>query len=204
MTRVNLLPPEVKSRRRSRRLTRLVAVVAAVVVLLVIGLYFVEMGRLSTARSNLQAQQATNRGLQTQVNGLQRYAQLASELTARQSMIQGLTTNQVLWSGALRNLSMVIPSDVYLTSVSGSLQAVPTSTGATGGNGLIGSIQFQGVATNYPAVALWLNRVQEVTGWTNAWVSSVTKSTSTGTVTFSGSIDLTPKSAVNDGKGVSS
>lgn len=191
MTRVNLLPPEVRSRRQIRRITRAIIAAAVVVIVVLVGVYVLQIGRLNSAKDNLAAQKAQNATLSAQVASLQRFAELKQELTNKQQTVQQLTTNLVLWSGVLRNLSMVIPSDVYVTAVSGNIQLATTSTASP--SGLVGTIQFQGIATNYPAVALWLTRLQEVTGWANAWITSGTKNDTDNTITFSGSIDLTPQ-----------
>lgn len=192
MTRVNLLPPEVRSRRQIGRLTRAIIAAAVVVVVLLVGFFAYQVQRYHSVTNSLKAQQSQNAALSAQAAGLERYAQLKQELSNKQQTVQQLTATVVLWSGVLRNLSMVIPSDVYLTSVSGNIQVATSSTGSTS-SGLVGTIQFQGVATSYPAVALWLTRLQEVTGWTNAWITSGTKSASDNTIAFSGSIDLTPQ-----------
>jgi hypothetical protein len=83
---------------------------------------------------------------------------------------------------------------VYLTSFGGQLTTAPGQTSTlANSSGLIGSLQFEGVSLSHPDVALWLTRLEEVTGWVNPWVSTETKSDEG--VKFSGSVDLTQQAA---------
>jgi Tfp pilus assembly protein PilN len=200
VTEVNLLPPELRRRHRTRQLTMQVIAAAVVVVGLLVVLFLFESSRLASTNREIDAQKAQNAALQSQINDLQRFADLKDELTQRQALVTSLQEGTVAWSGVLHDLSMVIPGDVYLTSMSGSIQVSGTGTQESP-TGLIGAIQFQGVATDHPAVALWLDRLVKVTGWSNSWVSSETKTedTSTGTsmVNFSASVDLSAAVAQN-------
>ena len=210
MTEVNLLPPEFRQRHKSRTLTRqiVMGVVAAVMLLAVLFVY--ESSRLSQAQDDLAAQNAANAALQSEISSLQRFADLQTELSTKQQLVTALETDQVEWSGVLHDLSMVMPSDVYLTNFTGQITLGPggweTATGATG---LIGNMQFQGVSLNFPNVALWLDRMVNVDGWANAWVSSAASAIAqsspgaggstggTSGVQFTGSVDLTPAAAQN-------
>src|SRR5439155_90212 len=60
----------------------------------------------------------------------------------------------------------------------------------------VGNIQFQGSASDHLAVATWLTRLAQVTGWDNSWITASTKrgtnadGTKTDWVDFTGSVDL--------------
>src|SRR5437763_16319691 len=121
MTQVNLLPPDVRGRQRTRQLTVVVAAVAVAAVVLLLFVFFLQSSRLSSAQRNLEAQQATNQGLQTKINGLQQFAQLQQSVSAKQGIVNNLLAQQILWSGVLRDLSLVIPGQVSLSTATGSL-----------------------------------------------------------------------------------
>ena len=119
-----------------------------------------------------------------------------------------LESNEVLWSSALHDLSMVMPSDAFLTSFTGQITLGPTGWETqVGPTGLIGNIQFSGTALDYQNVALWLDRMDEVDGWENAWVTSATQSAGAPTggasggapatvgVQYIGSVDLSTAAA---------
>jgi Tfp pilus assembly protein PilN len=203
MTQVNLLPPDVRGRQRTRQLTVVVAAVAVAAVVLLVFVYFLQSSRLSSAQRDLEAQQATNQALQTKINGLQQFAQLQTSVSDKQGIVDNLLAQQILWSGVLRDLSLVIPGQVSLSTATGNLTVSTTAPGAPAGttapSNLVGTIQFQGEAFTEPDVALWLTRLEQVKGWVNSWITSANKTDLNGVtvVQFSGSIDLTSDATVN-------
>jgi Tfp pilus assembly protein PilN len=194
--RMNLLPPEVRQRQRTRRQTAAV-IAAGVVVLAGIGaLYFLQQLRLVGVNNDLEAQREANAGIQAQINDLRRFDELQREVQASRTMLQTLLANEILWSGVLRDVSLVIPSDVWLsgltgdTNESGNTQA-PATTGTTN-TGLVGQITFNGFSLDHRAVALWLARLDDVRGFANPWLSNAQK-TDVGNnqvVQFTSSVDL--------------
>lgn len=202
MTEVNLLPPELQRRQQVRRLTMAIIAGSGLVVLLLLMVFLFESARLSSANDALAEQNAVNAGLQSQIDGLQQYANLENQLQQKKQLVTQLEAMEVEWSGVMHDLSSVIPSDVYVTQVTGTVNVTPGSPDTlVNAAGLIGTIQFQGVATDHPAVAQWLNRLVLVDGWVNAWVAqesvvSSTAGSSTG-VQFTGTIDLSTKAAQN-------
>ena len=198
MTEVNLLPPELRHRQRTRQLTLAIVAGVAVVLLLLVGVFLLESARVGRINDALDAQNARNGQLQARINVLQRFDQLKQQVDQRQVLVQGLEATDVLWSGVLHDLSMVIPNQVYLTQMSGTVNvAAGSSTTQASPQGLIGTLQFQGISLTHPDVALWLTRLSEVDGWVNPWVSQSTKSGAMGTsntapttVIFSGTVDL--------------
>lgn len=194
--RINLLPPETKERQRVRRQT-VGVVVVGVLLLVALGAFFMlQQARLASAENDLREQQAINAELQQEVNDLEQFDQLAAEVEASRGLIAQLLENQVLWSGVLRDISLVIPGQVWLDTLSGTITADP-STGAattttTGPEGLIGSISFAGNGFDHRSVALWLARLEDVSGFVNPWLASSTKSEigPFEVVDFQSSVDL--------------
>lgn len=195
--RINLLPPEVRQRQSIRR--RTAAVIAAGVIVLagVAALYFLQQLRLVGVNNDLEDQQATNAGIQAQINDLRRFDELQREVEASRGMLTTLMANEILWSGVLRDVSLVIPSDVWLSGMTGQMNesggtpAAPTTPGVTG-QGLVGQITFTGFSLDHRAVALWLARLDDVRGFANPWLSNAQK-TDVGTskvVQFASSVDL--------------
>jgi Tfp pilus assembly protein PilN len=112
-------------------------------------------------------------------------------------MLSSLLANEVLWSGVLRDVSLVVPSDVWLSGMSG--QTNETATGPVGvtpgagtGQGLVGQITFNGFSLDHRAVALWLARLDDVRGFANPWLSNAQKSDvgNNKVVQFTSSVDL--------------
>jgi Tfp pilus assembly protein PilN len=194
MTQVNLLPVEVQAERRTRRQTTLVVSAVGGVLGLLILIFILQSARLASENRKLEEQRAANGQLQTQISSLTRFEQLKQAVTTKEGLLSNLLHGEVLWSGVLRDISLVIPRDMWLTSLSGSLQA--SSTGAPGSSttpvaqGLVGNIQFQGTAFKHTTVADWLTRLESVRGWLNPWISTSSKSGTGTQVTFNSSVDL--------------
>jgi Tfp pilus assembly protein PilN len=192
--RVNLLPPEIRERQRLRR--RVGAVTALGVILLAgIGaLYFLQQLRVNDLRRDLRAQEAENNRLRAEIAQLQEFVQLQQELQATQQLLDTLLANEVRWSGVLRDISLVIPGETWLTTLNGQLtQAAEGQPAAPQGpSGLIGQISFNGFGLSHRAVALWLTRLEDVEGFANPWIS-VSQKTQIGqqdVVQFSSTTDL--------------
>ncbi len=216
MTQVNLLPSDVRERLRSRRLMAAVVAGVGAVVALLFFVFVLQSARLSNSEQKLKAQQAVNADLQAKIGQLQQFQELKLTIAAREALAAGALSGQVAWSGVLRDVSMVIPNKMWLTGLSAALtnatspglppSGTPTNTGGTSAAAapsLVGSLQFQGMASDFPTVAKWLNRLEQVKGWVNSWSANAARSASTDTtdpnankVTFSASVDLTTEATV--------
>jgi Tfp pilus assembly protein PilN len=194
MTQVNLLPVEVQAERRTRRQTTLVVSAVGGVLGLLILIFILQSARLASENRKLEEQRAANGQLQTQISSLTRFEQLKQAVTTKEGLLSNLLHGEIQWSGVLRDISLVIPRDMWLTSLSGSVQA--SSTGSPGSSttpvaqGLVGNIQFQGMAFKHTTVADWLTRLESVRGWLNPWISTSSKSGTGTQVTFSSTVDL--------------
>ena len=216
MTQVNLLPTEVREGQKSRRALAAVILAVGAAVFLLLFIYTLQTARLANANHKLAAQEALNQSLQTQINSLQQFAQLKAEVSLRQTLTQQALSNQVRWSGVLRDISMVIPNQMWLTSLSGTLTDTGVSSGAAAPPGttpgvaspqtLVGNIQFQAIGSDNPTIALWLSRLVRVNGWANSWLSTAQKvvqdPTHSGSskVQFSTTVDLAYPATVQGSK----
>lgn len=194
MTQVNLLPSDVRQRLKTRQLTVLVGLVAAIVVAALLGMFVLENGKLSSVNNDLTAAKAKNNSLQSTVASLQRFKVLDDQRLAQKQIVATAKNGVVRFSGVMHDLSMVIPSTVYLNSVTATLSLGDGASTAPNTGGVVGNIQFQGSAQDNLSVALWLTRLAQVTGWDNSWITGVTKQSSTSGssqfVDFTGSVDL--------------
>jgi Tfp pilus assembly protein PilN len=200
MTQVNLLPPELRAREATRRQTGLVVLVGLVLIGLIGVFYFLQVLSLSHAQDDLAAQEGVNAQLQAQVRDLQQFAELQNQLAARQQLLATVFTDEVSWSGVLVDVSRIIPSDGYLTSLTGSIGG-PSATAPTSGPTIIGSMSFAGVMRQTDPLATWLTRLEQVNGWVNAWLSSATESAPFSKIyTFDSGIDLTANATTQRGR----
>jgi Tfp pilus assembly protein PilN len=212
--RINLLPPELYERQRTRRRTAAVVVLGVIVLAALGGFYFLQVLEENSVQADVDAQQAENSRLQGEINELQEIDLLQQEIDATRGLLTTLLSDRVLWSGVLRDVSLVIPGQVWLNGFTGQVGA-PVVTGATttattatsttagttttttpgqaqAGPALVGQISFNGYAFTHPDVALWLSRLEDVRGFVNPWLQNSTD-TVIGTQTveqFTSSVDL--------------
>jgi Tfp pilus assembly protein PilN len=190
--RINLLPPEIRERQRSRRRTLAVVAIGLVILLLLGGFYVLQLLRLSDLRSDLEAQEARNNELRAQIAELQEVAALQQQLADSRELLADVLANQVYWSGILRDISLVIPGEAWLNGLTGTLITAETADAQLQAVGLVGSITFTGFAFDHRDVALWLSRLEDVRGFINPWLATSTKSVigTTPVVNFTSSVDL--------------
>jgi Tfp pilus assembly protein PilN len=191
--RINLLPPEREERRRARQVTTTIVAAGVALVVLLALIYAAEIIRLHGQKNALEAQQAANATLQSQVAQLSQFQQLEVQLQQKTTLLNNVTQDEVRWSVVLADVSLVIPSDTWLTSLSGT-QTVTTgaqSSGSTTSQAL-GTIQMTGVTFSHLDVARWLTRLAGVDAFTNTYLSLSSKAVigPTGVVNFNSSADL--------------
>ena len=176
MRQINLLPSDIAERRRARQMTLLLAAGLLGLVALLVLVFILQAARLSGARGDLEAQERANSRLERQVNQLQGFAQLQATLRTKEQLLGQLTVNEVRWSLLLNNISLVIPSDVWLTNFSGSVQATATAPGAA--TAPVGTIQVSGQTFTHLDVARWLSRLAGVDEFLFPYLSLSSKSDS--------------------------
>jgi Tfp pilus assembly protein PilN len=205
VSQVNLLPPELRQRQAVRRTTSLVVLGGVGLLVLIGAFYLFQNQRLAGVEDDLAAQNDVNAQLQTQIAELQQFADLQAELAGKQALVQTLYVNEVSWSGALLDISRVIPDASYLTNMSGQIAAAVAGAappaGPTDGT-LIGSMSFTGVAGGTDVIATWLTRLEQIQGWVNPWVSSAQEDRPrSGVYQFTSGLDLSGAAATDRGQG---
>ncbi|MFN2525559.1 MAG: PilN domain-containing protein [Actinomycetota bacterium] len=202
MRRIDLLPPAYLERRRERRVLAAVVVGGLVVLLLLIAYWFYVGTQISDANDELAAVEARNAALRTEIAELQRFADLAAEVEAKQTALQTVFAGDVSWPSLMTEVAMVIPGEVWLTNMSGSgtgegASPVGTETAAIriSSKTPVGRIQFQGSALSMPAVAKWLIRLGTVEAFDAIWLNSAAESgeETAAFVTFDSTLELGDK-----------
>jgi Tfp pilus assembly protein PilN len=206
VSQVNLLPPELLARHKTRRLATLVVGAGAVLMALLVGFWFLQGQKLSGINDDIAAQNATNAGLQAQIDGLQDAQALQEEAAGKQALLTKAFAGELSFSQLLMDLSKVIPSDAYLSSFDASLVAAvttgaATTTDTTGTTAFAGSFKVEGAADGFESIASWLTRLESVRGWVNPWLSNASETGSnTGLYTFSSGADLSSDALTDRGR----
>ena len=127
MRAVNLLPRETKQPRKRLSVVGQLAVVAPFVVagLLVAG-YLLASSSVNSKRSSLQALQDELASLPTpKAPELQQNPALAAERQLRIASLGAALQSRLVWDRVLRQISAVLPGDVWLTTMSAKAPEVP-------------------------------------------------------------------------------
>jgi Tfp pilus assembly protein PilN len=193
VSQVNLLPPDILEAQRWRRLTGFVVAGGAVVLGLIFLFYLMQVGTLGGVRDDIEAQEATNAQLRQQIADLQRFEDLQVRAQAKQQLLASAFTGEASFSGLLMDMSRVIPSDAALNSLA--VTVTPPTADAeaeAGATGFVGTITTAGSADSFDTLSTWLTRLEQVQGWVNPWMSSISREGDTGTIyTFASGVDLT-------------
>jgi Tfp pilus assembly protein PilN len=208
--RINLLPPEIRERQRARRRTAAVVLVGIIVLAALGAFYVLQVMRLADVQEDLEAQQQRNNELRQEIAQLQRFAELQQELQDTRDLLNTLLADRILWSGVLRDVSLVIPSEMWLSGLTGTATGAEAGTTTTTttiaaptvpGGGLVGQITFNGFAFEHRDVALWLSRLEDVRGFVNPWLSNSQKTLIglTEVVQFTNSVDLSEQALARQG-----
>lgn len=192
MRQINLLPSDIAEHRRARQITLMLGAAGLALVAVLAIVFLVQAARLSGERGNLEEAERDNRRLQRQVTQLQGFAQLQQTLRTKEQLLGQLTANEVRWSLLLNNISLVIPSDVWLTNFSGSVQPAATTPTTPATTGPIGTIQVSGSTFTHLDVARWLSRLGGVDEFLFPYLSLSSKNTTdtASLVDFNSSVQL--------------
>jgi Tfp pilus assembly protein PilN len=173
---IDLTPPEMRQGARAPMRTgaipyillgTLVAVLAGVALLIV-------TGNQATEREDEVAQlKREDAAAKEQARRLAPYVQFQSLHEERLTTITSLADSRFDWERVMRELSLVLPGDVWLTELKASASG---ESGAESGGGLRGSIvgpalELEGCATGQEAVAGFVTVLKDIDGVTRVGVA---------------------------------
>lgn len=182
--RINLLPPDLAKKRRARQLGAAIGAAGLALVAVLALIFVVQEVRLRGERNRLAEQEDRNAAIQAEIDELREFGTLERQLQERIELIQGLAADEVRWSVVLADISLVIPSDVWLTSFTGSL----------GQGDELGSLQLNGTGFTHVDSATWLTRLDRVEGFVFPYLSLSQKGElgNVEIVNFNSTVDLSP------------
>jgi Fimbrial assembly protein (PilN) len=218
--RIDLLPRQLVEQRVLRR-QRTGVGAGFLVLLALLGLWYVlESRQLGRTQDQADQERAVATGLRDQRAKLQPLATLESQIAAADQLKASVYKQEIRFSGVMRDISAIVPDDVWLTSMSVSFKeagngsatpATSSSTNASGGTAAatvtpgspgagspVASITFAGSGLGHVDVGGFLRalaRGPEKDGqqlYLNPYFTSSTKAAAGGqqTVTFSATVDL--------------
>lgn len=121
---------------------------------------------------------------ETKASALAPYAKVADVRTKRVETVRSLARSRFDWPYALREVSRVMPDDVWLTKLVGTVSPEVSVSGG-GGNALRSSlpspaIEITGCTTDQANVARFVTRLRQVAGVTRVALGSTAKAAEAG------------------------
>jgi Tfp pilus assembly protein PilN len=173
---VNLIPPE--DRRGDRAPSRTGAIPYVIVGLLAFAVAAVAVlaltnKQISERKAEKTALEAEEAQTQARADALAPFAEFAQASEARVATVSGLAESRFDWVRVLKELALVLPDDVWLTGLTGSVGA---GTSAEGTNSLaagleVPTLSITGCATGHDAVAAFIQTLEDIDGVTRVGVS---------------------------------
>lgn len=207
MRRIDLLPSVYEERRRQRRNVVTILVAGLLVLLLLLGWWFWLGLQINDANEELAGVRAENAAIEAQIAELQRFADLAAEVEAKRTALQTVFAGDVDWPALLTEVAMVIPGEVWLTSLTASAGTTEGATPAGTETAPVridakepfGRIAFLGRSLSMPGVARWMLRLESVREFFAVYLNSATatqdEAGGLGLVDFDNTLELSNRAA---------
>ena len=179
MRAINLLPRDHSQRTlKKESLPVLVGGCTGLLVLAVLGaMFMMGSGKIASAKRDLDDLNRQYEALPPPPPGpTAAQQQLAGEKSARVSALTTALSSRVSWDRVFREFSLVLPGDVWLTSLSAKSPISPaTNSSSTGGATVPSMFVIQGRTYSHDGVARLLSRLQLVPDLTNVQLISSTR-----------------------------
>lgn len=186
--RVDLLPPEVRARRRARAHRRsLLLGVAGAVVLTMLGIGAASLLSLQ-AQSQLQAEQQRTTRILTEQGKYVGVRTIQQRMTIVQAAQEVGASTEIDWKAYLDSIQATLPANVTVTTVtvdSATPLAIYQQATAPLQGGRVATISFTATTPSFPELPVWLTALRTLPGYADAAPDSATLDTTSGTYTVS-------------------
>jgi Tfp pilus assembly protein PilN len=178
LPRVNLLPPEIEEQRRLRKVQAGLGLGVLAAAGVVGALALAALGQVNDAQAELDASKARGSALEARSAEYAEVPAVYAQVEAAEAQVAQAMGKEVRWSYFLNDLSLRVPSKVWLTSmtvtqdvdaVAAAAPVTPESAVLTPG---IGSVTFSGRGFTHNDVAAWLNALAKQKGLTQPYFTS--------------------------------
>ena len=185
MKAVNLIPPDLRRQSGTAGATgpAVYVLLGALTVALIIVAAWAVVGRsVKQTENDLERVRAEATAAEHRAGQLKPYAQFREMRVKRVETVTSLSRSRFNWPFALREVSRVLPDDVWLTGVTGTVapgvQLEDNATGATSGlRSQLNSpaLEMIGCADDQEAVARYLARLRSIQGVTRVTLAQTEK-----------------------------
>lgn len=157
---INLLPPEVLEKRKGEKIVVYLLGGMAGLILLLTGIYAFYDFKIREENRQLSLLKAERDRYSQQIGEYQYFETRKKEIENKKAIIEGAMAGEISWSKVLNELSMVVPSDIWLMSFSGSATGISMS-------GYAVDYAYDVPDEGFKPLARWLIRFSEVERYTN-------------------------------------
>ena len=182
-SRVDLLPPELRVRRKAKVVHRRLGFLVFLVALLVAGGIALGHAQALQAKVNLGIEQSNTRAILIQQRKFGEVQQIQKQVQAVQAAQQVGTSTEIDWQNYLISVQSTLPPNVILDSVTID-SATPFTSYAQASAPLqgvrIATLSFTAISSTLPQVPQWLIALSTLKGFADANPGSVTRN-ETGT-----------------------
>lgn len=177
MTRIDLIPPEVVEKHKSRRIIAIMGLVFVFVFAVLLVVYLLTLGQAVMANNRVEVIKKENAKVEQFTQKLKPYDERKKTLDERQKIVDAMTGNQVMWSSILNDVSMVIPNDIWLIETDINIKPILDAEKSTAAakSKQKPPITFTGYAFNHAAIARWLVHMNEINQFRGVWLDSATE-----------------------------
>ncbi len=201
MNRINLLPGEARAKAsRERGLIYMILVLVGVLAVLG-GVYVWQLNTQGNKQEELANIDAQLQVEQARLAELQPYAALQSKRTSMTETAKAIFAARVPWSSILQQVSLVIPDNVRLTTLTCAVPAAmlpgPETAEAAAGTASGVDITFAGAAYTHRDVAEFMTRLGLIPQLSDVRLTSSTGAANTATTTDSDATTTDTKKTVS-------
>jgi Tfp pilus assembly protein PilN len=202
--RVNLIPDQIAAEAKIGKAKVTLGFAAAAAVAVVAGMYVMASGQVSAAQEQLDGATAHSAALASDAAKYADVPKIRADLTDAQAQQVAALGTEVRWSSVLTNLGLTIPAGVALTSLQANVTAAgvdaePAATGSAGGavsvlgNPGIGTVLYQGEATDDTRLATFLESLSKNPGLIDPFATQAAAVSTSPTITFSATATINQK-----------
>ena len=116
MTRINLLPPEIKEKAERPRLAPWFILMGVIVIVILVGLFLYFSAQKSSKEDTLQEKQQELEDLQKQTKPIEQFEAQQRELKSLEDLYQQANSGRVAWAQMLNDLAMYVPEGLATAS----------------------------------------------------------------------------------------
>lgn len=192
VTRINLLPPEIRQRDKRERLVVYMFLSLIVIAALMLAVKFQRDLKISEAKAELEQVRSEAAGIERSIAQLKEYEDREKELARLEGVVNSAMAGSISWSKVMTDISMVIPNDVVLKQASFTKDGITFSAEA---------IPMEGQTAGHKPVAKWLINISKVPSFKYVWLSSSNKD-QRGKLTFDTTVRFSAPSSGQEGSKV--